>query len=49
MAEFTTLARPYAKAAFIAARDASDLGGWSKALATAAAVSQVDRDRKSVV
>ncbi|ABD83224.1 F0F1 ATP synthase subunit delta [Saccharophagus degradans] len=43
MAEFTTLARPYAKAAFIAARDASDLGGWSKALATAAAVSQVDR------
>lgn len=43
MAELTTLARPYAKAAFIAARDESDLAGWSKALATAAAVSQADR------
>lgn len=43
MAELTTLARPYAKAAFIAARDASDLKGWSTALATAASVSQADR------
>ncbi|MGH1486634.1 MAG: F0F1 ATP synthase subunit delta [Cellvibrionaceae bacterium] len=40
MAELTTLARPYAKAAFEYAREAKDLDGWSSALAVAAAVSQ---------
>ena len=38
MAELITLARPYAKAAFAHAREASALDGWAKALATAAAV-----------
>ena len=40
MAELTTLARPYAKAAFDVARDSKDLDGWSSALALTAAVSQ---------
>lgn len=40
MAELTTLARPYAKAAFEVARGAKDLDGWSSALALAAVVSQ---------
>jgi F-type H+-transporting ATPase subunit delta len=40
MAELTTLARPYAKAAFQAAREASDLKGWSGSLTVAAAVAQ---------
>jgi F-type H+-transporting ATPase subunit delta len=40
MAELTTLARPYAKAAFEYARGASDLDGWSSSLAVAAAVTQ---------
>ncbi|MEW5250364.1 F0F1 ATP synthase subunit delta [Microbulbifer sp. 2201CG32-9] len=40
MAELSTLARPYAKAAFASASEASDLKGWSAGLATAAAVSQ---------
>ncbi|GMG86061.1 F0F1 ATP synthase subunit delta [Biformimicrobium ophioploci] len=43
MAELSTLARPYAKAAFNYALEASDLNGWSSALATAAAVSQSDK------
>ncbi|WP_237059803.1 F0F1 ATP synthase subunit delta [Microbulbifer sediminum] len=43
MAELSTLARPYAKAAFAYAQEASDLGGWSTALATAAAVSQSEK------
>ncbi len=32
MAEAATIARPYAKAAFMAARDAKALPDWSKAL-----------------
>lgn len=42
MAELTTLARPYAKAAFEYALAADDLGGWSAMLATAAAVAKQD-------
>lgn len=38
MAELTTLARPYAKAAFEFARDVNALERWSNMLATAAAV-----------
>jgi len=38
MAELTTVARPYAKAAFEHARGAGDLAGWSSMLAVAAAV-----------
>ena len=34
MAEAATIARPYAKAAFLSARDAKALHDWSKALAT---------------
>ena len=40
MAELSTLARPYAKAAFEFAADAGDLQGWSKSLATAGAVAE---------
>ena len=40
MAELSTLARPYAKAAFEFAADAGDLQGWSSSLATAGAVAQ---------
>ena len=40
MAELTTVARPYAKAAFEFAADAGDLQGWSTSLATAGAVAQ---------
>lgn len=40
MAELSTLARPYAKAAFEYAADAGDLQGWSTSLAVAAAVAQ---------
>ncbi|MFD1216776.1 MULTISPECIES: F0F1 ATP synthase subunit delta [Microbulbifer] len=43
MAELSTLARPYAKAAFAYAQQSSDLSGWSTALATAAAVSQNEK------
>lgn len=39
MAELSTLARPYAKAAFEYAVGAGDLAGWSSQLALAAAVS----------
>lgn len=42
MAELSTLARPYAKAAFQYAADASDLQGWSNSLAVAAAVAAQD-------
>ncbi|MGH8269897.1 MAG: F0F1 ATP synthase subunit delta [Steroidobacteraceae bacterium] len=38
MAEKSTIARPYAKAAFEEARDRGRLGPWSQALRTAAAV-----------
>ena len=37
MAELTTLARPYAKAAFQSALDDSALDNWSAMLTTAAA------------
>jgi F-type H+-transporting ATPase subunit delta len=40
MAELSTLARPYAKAAFEYAVEAKDLQGWSNSLALAASVSQ---------
>jgi len=43
MAELSTLARPYAKAAFDAALSANELADWSKSLATLAAVSEHDR------
>lgn len=42
MAELTTLARPYAKAAFKSALSASALPAWSEALALLAAVSGED-------
>lgn len=38
MAELTTLARPYAKAAFEVAVDGNSLGDWSRGLALVAAV-----------
>jgi F-type H+-transporting ATPase subunit delta len=38
MAELSTLARPYAKAAFEYARDSGQLSAWAEQLATAAAV-----------
>jgi F-type H+-transporting ATPase subunit delta len=38
MAEAATIARPYAKAAFMSARDAHALPDWSKALAVGAAL-----------
>ena len=40
MAELSTLARPYAKAAFEYARDKNELSQWSEQLATVAAVTQ---------
>ncbi len=43
MAELITLARPYAKAAFEAARAEGDLKGWFEALGTAQAVSLNDK------
>ncbi len=43
MAELSTLARPYARAAFEYAHGNSELGSWSSALATAAAVSADER------
>ncbi len=42
MAELSTLARPYAKAAFEFAVAAGDLAGWSKQLNVASAVSQAE-------
>ena len=48
MAELTTLARPYAKAAFQYAADAKDLAGWSKQLATVAAASRYGVMYKSI-
>lgn len=40
MAELTTLARPYARAAFQYALDAGELAAWAEQLATLAVVSQ---------
>ncbi len=42
MAELSTLARPYAKAAFEYARDKDALAQWSEQLATAAAVASAE-------
>lgn len=42
MSDVTTLARPYAKAAFAVARDRTELEGWSQALMLATAVSMDD-------
>jgi len=43
MADKSTIARPYAKAAFEEARDHERLGPWSQALRTAAAVTRDSR------
>ena len=43
MAELSTLARPYARAAFEYARDKGQLDAWAQALSVAAAVSSNDR------
>ena len=43
MAEFSTLARPYAKAAFEYARDKGSLDQWQKQLAVAASVAEDDK------
>ena len=40
MAELSTLARPYAKAAFEYAVEAKDVQGWSDSLSLAASVAQ---------
>ncbi|MEJ0005102.1 MAG: F0F1 ATP synthase subunit delta [Steroidobacteraceae bacterium] len=48
MAEKTTIARPYAKAAFAEARADSMLGAWSGALHTAAAVVEDPRMRSLI-
>ena len=40
MAELSTLARPYAKAAFEYAMEAGDLQGWSDSLGTASSVAK---------
>jgi F-type H+-transporting ATPase subunit delta len=43
MAERTTIARPYADAAFETAREANALGGWSEALKLAGAIAADER------
>ena len=43
MAELSTLARPYAKAAFSAAVDSGDFAQWSTALQTLAVISKTDK------
>lgn len=48
MAELTTLARPYAKAAFESADAASELQTWSKMLALLSAVAQQDNMAKAI-
>lgn len=48
MAEQSTLARPYAKAAFESAKAASALADWSEALATMAAVSLDEKIKKAL-
>ena len=48
MAELSTLARPYAKAAFEYARDKKELSQWAQQLATAAAVT-LDESMQSVL
>ena len=46
MADFSTVARPYAKAVFDIARDANALGAWAQGLAAAAAVMRDDGARR---
>jgi F-type H+-transporting ATPase subunit delta len=46
MAELSTLARPYAKAAFEFALAANDLASWSKQLANSASVAQAEKMTK---
>jgi F-type H+-transporting ATPase subunit delta len=46
MAELSTLARPYARAAFEFAVTANDLAKWSSELSVAAAVSQTEKVKK---
>lgn len=46
MAELSTLARPYAKAAFEYALSANDLAGWSKQLSVAANVANTEKMQK---
>jgi F-type H+-transporting ATPase subunit delta len=46
MADFTTVARPYAQAIFDIAVEAGDLDGWSAALAVAAAIVDDDAARR---
>jgi F-type H+-transporting ATPase subunit delta len=48
VAELTTLARPYAKAAFQYALEAKDLAGWDAQLATAAAASRYGVMQKKI-
>lgn len=48
MAEQSTLARPYAKAAFEVAKSTKKLTSWSKSLATLAAVSLDEKVQKSL-
>jgi F-type H+-transporting ATPase subunit delta len=43
MAELSTLARPYAKAAFSAAVDSGDVAAWSTALQTLAVISKTEQ------
>jgi F-type H+-transporting ATPase subunit delta len=49
MAELSTLARPYAKAAFNAALDSSQQDHWSAQLATLAAISQHETVERLIV
>jgi F-type H+-transporting ATPase subunit delta len=48
MAELTTLARPYAKAAFEYARSANNVQSWFEALEVSAAVAEHDQVKKAL-
>ncbi len=48
MADFSTIARPYARALLEVARAADDLAGWSSALSAAAAVLDHERARAMI-
>lgn len=49
MAELTTLARPYAKAAFEHARQNDELAGWGEMLALAAAIARDEQVRSRIL
>jgi len=49
MAELSTLARPYAKAAFSAAVDGGDFAAWSTALQTLAIITKTDTVAELIV